>query len=155
MSVQPLDLRKLSYPKPTPPPSTNPMIGNEWVPLLMSSPEDIFSRYQNELANWNTHQTQIQDAALQWTAQQQEMNDKYSTLLAQNKAIQKELVAEKESHAKETQEIQTLKTNMLTITKILRDVLSETEVKQENTKLNNSVAEITRIMNDSLIEDKK
>jgi hypothetical protein len=155
MSLQPLDLSKLSYPKPTPPPSTNPMMGSEWIPLLMSNANDIVSRYQNELARWNTHQAQIQAASQELTAAQQKMNDKYSVLLGQYEEIQKELIAEKESHAKETQEVQKLKTNMLSITKILHEILKETEAKQENTNIKNNVTEITRILSESLIEDKK
>jgi hypothetical protein len=153
MNLLPLDLSKLSYPKPTPPPPLNDPFNPEFLSLVCW--QNIVPRYQNEVAKWNTHQAQVQDAAQKWTAQQQKMNDKYSDLLKQYEGLQKEFIAEKEAHAKETQEIQKLKADMLKITEILYNVLKEPEVKQENMDIKNHVEEIKKILDENLIVDKK
>ena len=153
LPLAPLDLSKLSYPKPTPPPPTNDPFNPQLLALIRW--QNIVPRYQNELKTWHTHQDKIQAATKEQTAAQQKMNDTYSALLKQYEGLQEEFIAEKEAHAKETKEIQKLKADMLKITEILYEILKGPEVKQENMNIKNHAEEIKKILDENLIEDKK
>jgi hypothetical protein len=116
MSITPLDLSKLSFPKPTPP---------NFAEYAYSphSCQEATQIYQQELAVWNAHQAQIQTTAQELSASQQKMNDSHSKLLRQYEEIQQQLLLEVAAHHEETQEVKKLKSDMETMTRFLHDLL--------------------------------
>lgn len=81
--------------------------------------------YEDNLAIWNHHQTQLQEVAQQVSDQQRKTSDKYCKLLQQYEELRNELIVEVESHAQEKQEIQELKNTMNKLSEILHNIMKK------------------------------
>jgi predicted nucleic acid-binding Zn-ribbon protein len=114
MSVPPLNLSTLSYPKPTPP--------ENLAPYSPFTAEIFMDAYRQELAKWNALQALLATTQ-ELSANQQKMNESHAKLLRQYEEIQQQLLTEIAAHHEETQEFKKLKSDLETMTRFLHDLL--------------------------------